>query len=123
MHVEIGLLGPVTLMVDGRNVSAGRPLQRAVLTALAIRCPNVCPRTELITMLWGDRPPASAAGNVQTYIANLRRALEPDRPRNRPSTVLTTAASGYQLRLAPDVVDAHRFTARADAGFGLYAGA
>lgn len=121
VHVEIGLLGPVTLMVDGRNVSAGRPLQRAVLTALAIRCPNVCPRTELITMLWGDRPPASAAGNVQTYIANLRRALEPDRPRNRPSTVLTTAASGYQLRLAPDVVDAHRFTARADAGFGLYA--
>lgn len=117
--VEIGVLGPVTVTADGRPVPMGSPLQRALIAALALRCPNPVSRTELIKMLWGERPPASAKGNLQSYVASLRRVLEPRQARNQPFTILLTERAGYRLRLPVDAIDAHRFTARADAGAAL----
>ncbi|WP_344428727.1 AfsR/SARP family transcriptional regulator [Amycolatopsis minnesotensis] len=120
MQVEIGVLGAVSVTVDGEPVPMGSPLQRAVLAALALRCPNAVPSAELTTMLWGENPPASAKGNLQSYVASLRRVLEPRPVRNQPFTILLTMGAGYRLRLPADAVDAHRFTARADAGAALY---
>ncbi len=47
--------------------------------------------------------------SLHTYVSNLRRSLEPDRPSRAPATVLVTAAPGYALRLSRDAVDAWRF--------------
>ncbi|QWF82736.1 AfsR/SARP family transcriptional regulator [Amycolatopsis sp. CA-230715] len=121
MAVEIGVLGPIAVTVDGRPAALGGPLQRALLAALALRCPNPVSRTELIAMLWGEHPPASAKGNLQSYVASLRRVLEPRQARNQPFTILLTERAGYRLQLSADAVDAHRFTARADAGACFYA--
>jgi DNA-binding SARP family transcriptional activator/tetratricopeptide (TPR) repeat protein len=116
MPLRVGVLGPVTAWRDELEISAGQPRQLAVLGVLAMRANRVVSRGELVDAVWGDQPPASAEGGIYTYIAGLRRALEPDRPlrapdrsRRAPASVLVTAGGGYMLRLAPGSLDAECF--------------
>jgi DNA-binding SARP family transcriptional activator len=63
--------------------------------------------------------PADPVGAVRTFVAALRRALEPDRPPRAPAALLVTEGPGYALRAAPDAVDAWRFEREvADAAAG-----
>ncbi|WP_372461712.1 BTAD domain-containing putative transcriptional regulator [Actinacidiphila acidipaludis] len=62
----------------------------------------------LVADLWPD-PPAGAVGALRTFVAALRRALEPGRPPRTPPRVLVTEGPGYALRLPREAVDAHRF--------------
>ena len=55
----------------------------------------------LVDELWGERPPPTAAKNVQGYVARLRRVLG--------DGALLTQAPGYALRV--DALDATRFQA------------
>jgi DNA-binding SARP family transcriptional activator len=87
-----------------------------VLGVLASRANRVVSRSELVDAVWGDDPPASAEGGVYTYVAGLRRVLEPDRSqrsaergRRAPARVLVSAGGGYMLRLAPGCLDAEEF--------------
>jgi DNA-binding SARP family transcriptional activator/tetratricopeptide (TPR) repeat protein len=117
--LRVGVLGPVTTWRDGHEVSAGQPRQLAVLGVLATRANRVVSRDELVDAVWGDDPPASAEGGVYTYVAGLRRILEPDRPlrsagrgehgKRTPAQVLVSAGGGYMLRLAPGALDAEVF--------------
>jgi DNA-binding SARP family transcriptional activator/tetratricopeptide (TPR) repeat protein len=114
--LRVGVLGPVTAWRDEREVPAGQPRQLAVLGVLATRANRVVSRGELVDAVWGDRPPASAEGGIYTYVAGLRRVLEPDRPRRdpdrprrAPARVLVSAGGGYMLRLAPGCLDSDHF--------------
>ncbi|MBO0806246.1 MAG: AfsR/SARP family transcriptional regulator, partial [Nocardiopsaceae bacterium] len=114
--LRVGVLGPVTAWRDGSETSAGQPRQRAVLGVLASRANRVVSRGELVDAVWGDDPPASAEGGVYTYVAGLRRILEPERSlrsaesgRRVPPRVLVSAGGGYMLRLPPDCLDAQEF--------------
>jgi DNA-binding SARP family transcriptional activator/tetratricopeptide (TPR) repeat protein len=73
----------------------------------------VVSRTELIDGVWGDSPPATVDNGIYTYVAGLRRVLEPDRPsrsrRGAPGQVLVSSGGGYLLRLAPGCLDAGQF--------------
>ena len=69
------VLGRVDALVDGRSLPLGRRKQRAVLAMLALRANRTVSTDELIDGLWGERPPASAAKNVQHYVSQLRKAL------------------------------------------------
>ena len=93
---------------DGRTVEVGGPKQRAVLAMLCLEVGHVVPLDRMINDLW-DEPPASAAATIQSYVSNLRRALEPDRPPRTPSTLLVSRAPGYLLDVAPEHIDAVRF--------------
>jgi DNA-binding SARP family transcriptional activator len=106
----------VTTWRDGREVTAGQPRQLALLGVLASRANRVVSRGELVDAVWGDDPPASAEGGIYTYVAGLRRILEPDRPlrspdraRRAPARVLVSAGGGYMLRLEPGALDARDF--------------
>ena len=73
-------------------------------------------RGELVDAVWGEEPPVSAEGGIYTYVAGLRRALEPDRPRRTPdrgrrapARVLVSGGGGYMLRLGPGCLDAGLF--------------
>src|SRR5580704_7137265 len=73
----VGVLGPVTVWREGHELGAGQPRQLAVLGVLASRANRVVSRGELVDAVWGDEPPASAENGIYTYVAGLRRVLEP----------------------------------------------
>ncbi len=113
--LRVGVLGPVTTWRGGQEIPAGQPRQLAVLGVLAARAGRVVTRGDLIDAVWGDDPPASAEGGVYTYVAGLRRVLEPDRGdrgRRAPPRVLVSAGGGYMLRLDPGALDADEFEQR-----------
>ena len=60
--------------------------------------------TQLIDVLWGDDPPATAAKALQVHVSQLRRALGPDQP-------IVTRGSGYAVELGPEALDLDRFEA------------
>lgn len=107
--VRFGVLGPVRAEdAAGRPVSLKGPMHRAVLARLLVARGRVVPVADLVDDLW-VAPPAGAVAAVRTFVAALRRALEPDRPPRAPATLLVTAGAGYALRPAPGEVDAWRF--------------
>ncbi len=133
MPLRVGVLGPVCAWHappgsaaaegswdrDGTDdkLQLGQPRQLAVLGVLAVRANRVVSRSELIDAVWGDQPPASAESGVYTYVAGLRRVLEPGRLRGRDrsgsrresASVLVSVGGGYMLRLAPAAIDAVAF--------------
>ncbi len=88
------MLGRVDAIVDGRPLPLRRRKQRAVLAMLALRANRTVATDELIDGLWGDRPPASAAKNVQSYVSQLRKALASDDSGAR----IVTRGRGYELQ-------------------------
>ncbi|TVZ06055.1 AfsR family transcriptional regulator [Trebonia kvetii] len=107
--LRVGVLGPVTVWREGSEVAAGQPRQLAVLGVLASRANRVVSRGELVDAVWGDNTPASAEGGVYTYVAGLRRVLEPDRAPRARSRVLVSSSGGYTLRIGPSSLDASEF--------------
>ncbi|MEU5861556.1 BTAD domain-containing putative transcriptional regulator [Nonomuraea sp. NPDC047529] len=104
-----GVLGPVVAWDDeGEPIPLKGPRHRAVLARLIVARRRVVPVTRLVEDLWDD-PPPDAVGAVRTFVAALRRALEPGRPPRAPARLLVTEGPGYALRAAPDAVDAWRF--------------
>ncbi|RSN08408.1 SARP family transcriptional regulator [Nonomuraea sp. WAC 01424] len=104
-----GVLGPVAAWDDeGEPIPLKGPRHRAVLARLIVARRRVVPVTRLVADLWDD-PPPDAVGAVRTFVAALRRALEPGRPPRAPARLLVTEGPGYALRAAPDAVDAWRF--------------
>ncbi|WP_369044253.1 BTAD domain-containing putative transcriptional regulator [Streptomyces sp. Midd1] len=110
MGVQFGLLGPVAAWDDeGTPMPLGAPRHREVLGRLLVARNHVVPVDRLVADLWEDEPPKGAVGAVRTFVAALRRALEPGRPANRPPSLLVTQGPGYVLRASRDAVDAGRF--------------
>ncbi|MEV0320263.1 BTAD domain-containing putative transcriptional regulator [Streptomyces sp. NPDC050658] len=109
MRVDFGVLGPVVAWDgSGTDVALKGPRHRAVLARLVVARRHVVPVSRLVDDLW-EEPPADAVGTIRTFVAGLRRALEPDRPPRAPARLLVTEGPGYALRAAPDGVDAWRF--------------
>ncbi|MET9973219.1 BTAD domain-containing putative transcriptional regulator, partial [Streptomyces sp. NPDC006356] len=109
MGPDFGVLGPVTAWDgDGVAIDLKGPRHRSVLARLIVARGRLVPVSRMVDDLWTD-PPADAVGAVRTFVAALRRALEPDRPPRTPARLLVTEGPGYALRTAPDTVDAWRF--------------
>jgi DNA-binding SARP family transcriptional activator/tetratricopeptide (TPR) repeat protein len=107
--VRVQLLGPVRVWRGGCELEVGAPQQRAVLGVLAARANRAVSRGELVDAVWGHDPPVHADSAVYTYVAGLRRLLEPERRRGASSQVLTSTGPGYLLRLDPEEVDVAAF--------------
>ncbi|MBO3731935.1 BTAD domain-containing putative transcriptional regulator [Glycomyces niveus] len=125
MRVRIGVLGPVLAWDDaGSELDLKGPRHRAVLARLVVARGRVVPVDRLVDDLWGAAPgagpgsaPAGGVGAVRTFVAALRRSLEPDRPPRTPARLLVTEGPGYALRVDAEAVDAWRFEAAvAEAG-------
>jgi DNA-binding SARP family transcriptional activator len=104
--ITFGVLGPL-VAADARGpVDLKGPRHRAVLARLLIARGRVVPVGQLVADLW-TQPPDGAVGAVQTFVAALRKALEPDRPPRAPASLLVTSGPGYALRAT--AVDAWEF--------------
>ncbi|GIH16180.1 hypothetical protein Raf01_43520 [Rugosimonospora africana] len=120
--MAFGVLGPVEAAGDRGPVPLRGSRQRAVLARLLIAQGRVVPVDRLADDLWRE-PPEGAVAAIRTFVADLRRALEPGRAPREPARLLVTAPPGYALRVEPDSVDAWRFEAAVvDAGQALTAG-
>ncbi|WP_422769621.1 BTAD domain-containing putative transcriptional regulator [Plantactinospora sp. WMMC1484] len=109
MQVRFGVLGPVAVWDGtGAPIDVKGPKHRAVLARLVVARGRVVPVGRLVDDLWVE-PPPGAVGALRTFVAALRRALEPDRTPREPARLLVTDGPGYSLRAAPDTVDAWRF--------------
>jgi DNA-binding SARP family transcriptional activator len=97
--MAILVLGPP--MVRSRRPV--RRMARILLGVFALRANRPLAVEWLIDSLWPARPPASAAANVRSHIAELRRLLKDDQPS------IETLDDGYMLVTRPDGVDALRF--------------
>ena len=91
---------------------------------LALSANRTVSSEELIDGLWAERPPPSAAKNVQLYVSRLRKAFGSD----DCGASIVTHGRGYELRVSEDAVDAVRFEqlierARRDADQALANGA
>jgi DNA-binding SARP family transcriptional activator len=109
-QVTFGVLGPVVAERGGGALALKGPRHRAVLARLLVARGRVVPVSLLVDDLW-EEPPAGAVGAVQTFVAALRRVLEPERPPRAPARLLVTEGPGYALRAEPAAVDAWRFEA------------
>uniref|UniRef100_UPI0012FB36F7 BTAD domain-containing putative transcriptional regulator n=1 Tax=Nocardia otitidiscaviarum TaxID=1823 RepID=UPI0012FB36F7 len=118
MALTFGVLGPLWAEDERGRLPLKGPRHRAVLARLLVARGRVVSVARLIDDLWDD-PPEQAVGAIQTFVAALRRALEPDRPPRRPARVLVTEPPGYALRIDPAQVDAGRFELAVRAGGDL----
>jgi hypothetical protein len=102
--MEFRVLGPVELWHGGQRATLGHAKQRSVLAVLLMEAGRVVPTGVLIDRVWDHRPPDAALNVLYGYVARLRKALTP------AGAWLARESGGYLLDIAPDLVDAHRFT-------------
>jgi DNA-binding SARP family transcriptional activator len=117
--VQFRLLGPLEAQDGERRVELGRPKQRVLLAVLLVHANHVVSLDRLVEELWGQEPPPQAAASVQTYVSNLRRALEPGRPARTASRVVVSQPPGYKLVVGAGDLDAARFAVLAEEGHQL----
>jgi len=113
-RLEIRLLGPMTVAVDGQRVDAFEAdAARALLAYLALEADRPTPREVLAGLLWPESPASEALRNLRTALYRLRRALG-DRDATRP--LIEATRQSLQLALSRDIwVDARAFTDLTDA--------
>jgi DNA-binding SARP family transcriptional activator len=107
--VRLELLGMMRAWRHGGEVTLGPPKQCAVLGLLARRINHRVSLDEIIDAVWGSEIPRSAAACVHTYVAGLRRSLEPERSRRDSGDILVSTGGGYVLHIEPENVDVERF--------------
>ena len=100
--MELGVLGPFRVRVDGHDVALGGHRQGALLAILALRVNEVVSTDRLVDELWAESPPATALHTIQVFVSRLRSALGPAGER------LITRSPGYLLELGADETDAAR---------------
>jgi DNA-binding SARP family transcriptional activator len=108
-ELEFRWMGPLEVLRNGAPVVIPPGLPRALLGRLLVDANRVVAAETLIDELWNGEPPATASNALRVYIANLRRALEPDRPPGAAPEVLVTRRPGYLLAVGPEESDAGRF--------------
>ena len=97
--MAFGLLGPLTVRVDGVSMPIPQGKQRALLAALLLHAGRTLTADQLADVLWGPVLPASAAITLQNYVKRLRQAFGAGRDR------IMTQPGGYLIQVHPGELD------------------
>ena len=98
--MDFRILGALEVVSEGDPLRLGGGKQRALLALLLLHPNETVSVDRLVDDLWGERPPPTAAKNVQVYVSHLRKALGDD--------VIVTTPPGYAVRVAEGELDADR---------------
>lgn len=99
-RVRVELLGPVRVLVDGREVDLGGPRSRALTARLALADGRAVRAATLVDDLWGDDTPQDATNALQSVVSRARRRL--------PAGAIELTAAGYVLHADTDVQELRR---------------
>ena len=107
--VRFGVLGPLLVTHEQRDVRipAGQP--RQMLALLLLNAGQTVSVDHLMSILWEGDPPASARKAVQVHVSQLRRALK-----DLPGVELNWSRQGYRLDIPPRSLDLQRFREATD---------
>jgi DNA-binding SARP family transcriptional activator len=97
----IRVLGPIDLLTSDGPQSVGGRNARRLLGALVIGAGRSVSADHLQWSVWGDAPPMSADGSLQTYIARLRHQLGHD--------TIERSDHSYRLAVERHQIDAIHF--------------
>ncbi|WP_158845866.1 AfsR/SARP family transcriptional regulator [Saccharothrix deserti] len=98
------VLGRPVVRTGGVLRHPARRMARVLLGVLALRANRALPLEWIIEALWSGKPPPSAAANVRTHVAELRKLLH---AAGQPGIV--ASRDGYVLVAPPDGVDVTLF--------------
>ncbi len=73
--MQVRLLGPVDVTIDGTPRPVAGRRRAAVLAALALQPGRVISADRLADLVWGDDAPTTAANTLQSHVSYLRRLL------------------------------------------------
>jgi SARP family transcriptional regulator, regulator of embCAB operon len=107
--VEFGVLGPLRVWSDGREVPIPGRKQRTLLAALLLARGDVLSDERLTALLWGQRPPVTVSAQLYTYVSRLRQRLG-------TAVELVREPAGYRLGTRNAVFDATEFHRLSRAG-------
>lgn len=103
--VELLVLGPLELQVDGVPIPIRRGRPRRLFLSLLLRSGQPAAADTLIDELWGDDIPKNASNALQILVSYLRKTLAcvPGGP------TIETVNGGYRLDVGEAFVDLRRF--------------
>jgi predicted ATPase/DNA-binding SARP family transcriptional activator len=107
--VQVGVLGPLQVEVDGAPVEVMGGRLRTLLTRLAMDAGRPVDAATLVDAVWGGAVPTDEANALQSLVSRLRRGLG-------DAGMVRQSGGGYLLAVGPDDVDAQRFTRLAHEG-------
>ena len=96
-QLEIDLLGPMQLQLQGRVVDLPSRKARALLAYLALRAGQSVPRETLTALLWGERGDDQARASLRQTLSSIRKSLG-------ETVSEALIASTESVKLAPDRV-------------------
>jgi DNA-binding SARP family transcriptional activator len=113
-RLDIGILGPLQMSVDGEVMPLGTPKQRAVLAMLVMSRNRAVSSDSLVNAAWEQYPPPEPKASLHSYISNLRKLVA--RTGLDARTVLASAPPGYRLAITDEDCDIGRFVTAKNAG-------
>ncbi|GLY28873.1 BTAD domain-containing putative transcriptional regulator [Kineosporia sp. NBRC 101731] len=103
------LLGPLRFWRDGVEIETGPRQQRCLLALLLARAGQPVGVSEMVDVLWGDEPTASAVNVIHRYIGALRRLTEPGLAARGHSSWLVRQGNSYRLTAGAEASDVVAF--------------
>ena len=103
------MFGGLEVLLGGAPADLGGPKPQALLGLLVAAEGRPVSVPHLVDQIWGEDPPARAEASLQSYVARLRKELEPARQARATTDRLRTHPGGYSLVVPPGDVDARRF--------------
>lgn len=111
------LLGPLSICLNGIQVTPSATKQRQIMTLLALNAGHVVTVPTLVEELWGDAPPRSSGTTLQTYILQLRNRISAAAAQDpEVRTMISTRHGGYMLEAQACQADVAEFRNLARAG-------
>ncbi|MFY1675623.1 BTAD domain-containing putative transcriptional regulator [Streptomyces sp. WMMC905] len=110
--LRVGALGRLEVRAGGEDRTPTAPMARRALAVLLLHANRSVSMSTLVDELWEADPPRLARKTVQTYVYQIRRALEPAGVAVGLARRLRTEPGGYRLVLRPGELDLWEFEHR-----------